>query len=199
MFAAGRESWLARSGHLESNPEPSNMTTPRPALTVFDVWKLLGLEGTAKPFCRSPFRDDRNPSFSIYDGGHRWNDHASGDGGNAADFVAKAGGLSAQDAAKKLIELARTAPRDKENVSSKNRTHHARAPRQKYDPFKDPQKAAKRQNWSRFEIPTRAEIREIAELRGLSPEGITLALTMAFYSALTSPKAAHGLSLIPAG
>jgi hypothetical protein len=31
VFTAGLESWLARSGHLEGNPERSNMTTPRSA------------------------------------------------------------------------------------------------------------------------------------------------------------------------
>ena len=35
-------------------------------LTIFDVWQRLGLEGKPGKTCRSPFRNDRNPSFSIY-------------------------------------------------------------------------------------------------------------------------------------
>ena len=62
-------------------------------LSVCDVWQRLGVEG--KPgrngkACRSPFRPDRNPSFSIYMDGRRWKDHATGEGGDAADFCAKA-------------------------------------------------------------------------------------------------------------
>ena len=44
-----------------------------------------------------------------------------------------------------------------------------------YDPFKDPEKARKRQGWPVFEVPTSAEIEAIATIRGLSPEGVALA------------------------
>ena len=43
-----------------------------------------------------------------------------------------------------------------------------------YDPFKDPEKARKREGWPIFEVPTRAEIGKVAMLRGLSPEGVAL-------------------------
>ena len=68
---------------------------------------MLGLKGEPRPSCRSPLReDDRNASFSIYDGGHRWNDHGTGLGGDAADFCAAARNLSQAEGARKLIELA---------------------------------------------------------------------------------------------
>lgn len=37
------------------------------------------------------------------------------------------------------------------------------------------EKAEKRASWPAFEVPTKAEIRAIAELRGLSPEGVQIA------------------------
>ena len=80
-------------------------------LSVCDVWQRLGVEG--KPgrngkACRSPFRPDRNPSFSIYMDGRRWKDHATGEGGDAADFCAKARNLSREEGARLLIDLAGT-------------------------------------------------------------------------------------------
>ena len=45
-----------------------------------------------------------------------------------------------------------------------------------YDPFKDPEKARKREGWPPFEAPTQAEIGKVAMLRGLSAEGVAIAV-----------------------
>ena len=37
-------------------------------LTIPELWRLLNLPGNPGRSCRSPFREDRNPSFSVYDG-----------------------------------------------------------------------------------------------------------------------------------
>jgi len=66
-------------------------------LTVPDVWHRLGLEGRPGKLCRSPFREDRNPSFSVYKNGRLWKDHATDEGGDAADFCAKARNLSKKE------------------------------------------------------------------------------------------------------
>ena len=50
------------------------------------------------------------------------------------------------------------------------------ATRSPYDPFKDPEKARKREGWPPFEAPTQAEIETIAMLRGLSAEGVAIAV-----------------------
>src|SRR5215207_3184442 len=77
-------------------------------LTIPDLWQMLGLKGKPKPSCRFPLgEDDRNASFSIYDGGHRWKDHGTGLGGDA-DFRAAACNLSKAEGARELIELAGT-------------------------------------------------------------------------------------------
>lgn len=55
--------------------------------TIYDLWPLLNLPGKPKPACKSPFREERHPSFSIFDGGKAWKDHATGEGGDVIDFV----------------------------------------------------------------------------------------------------------------
>lgn len=53
---------------------------------------------------------------------------------------------------------------------------HKENPFKREDPFNDEEKAAKRANWPAFDVPTKAEIKIVAELRGLSDEGVSLAV-----------------------
>ena len=56
----------------------------------------IGLGRYAKKSCRSPFREDKNPSFGIYQGtSGDWlfKDHATGDGGDEIKFLAIYHGL----------------------------------------------------------------------------------------------------------
>ncbi len=55
--------------------------------TIYDVWGPLGLSGDPKKCRKSPFRDDRKPSFSIYDDGRKFKDHGTGESGDVIDFV----------------------------------------------------------------------------------------------------------------
>jgi len=82
--------------------------------TVTDAWHSLKLPGTPGTSCKSPFRADESPSFSVYDNGHRWKDHATVKGGDVCDFVAAALKLTLSDAARWLLEQsnARTNRRD---------------------------------------------------------------------------------------
>jgi hypothetical protein len=69
----------------------------------------LGHTEAAKPKAKSPFRDDKTPSFGIYrsqDGRLRWKDHATGEGGDEVDYLAQFYELSPADAQKKYMELA---------------------------------------------------------------------------------------------
>lgn len=59
----------------------------REKYTIADAWHLLGLEGAPKSSCKSPFRDDKNPSFSIHTGGTAWTDHSTGEGGDVVEFL----------------------------------------------------------------------------------------------------------------
>ena len=50
---------------------------------------------------KSPLRDDRRPSLSIYmgrDGHLRWKDHATGSGGDQVDLIATYKSVSIKDA-----------------------------------------------------------------------------------------------------
>jgi hypothetical protein len=80
--------------------------------TIPFLWSHFGLPGEPSRNCKSPFRDDRNPSFSVYCDGAKWNDFASGEGGDAIDFVAKVKGCNKGEAIQYLRELsgARHAP-----------------------------------------------------------------------------------------
>ena len=136
-------------------------------LTIPDLWHRLDLRGKPGRSCRSPFREDRNPSFSVYDDGRKWKDHGkahgSDDGGDAVDFLARALNLSNEDACRKLIELAGVIP------------HIPHFPREEKHADGAEEKAKKRRQWPLFEAPAGAEIKVIAELRGLSIEGVSLA------------------------
>jgi hypothetical protein len=81
-------------------------------LKIADVWRILALRGDPperdKTVC-SPFRDDKDPSLSIFNQGRKWKDHGTGESGNVVDFLAKARGLENGDACRELIRLAGTA------------------------------------------------------------------------------------------
>jgi hypothetical protein len=61
----------------------------REAYSIADAWRMLRLPGEPKQIgcMRSPFREDNNPSFSIFDGGKAFKDHASGEGGDVIEFI----------------------------------------------------------------------------------------------------------------
>ena len=59
----------------------------RERLTIADLWSVFGFEGAPRPSCRSPFREDRSASFSIFDSGRAWHDHATGEGGDVIEFI----------------------------------------------------------------------------------------------------------------
>lgn len=66
----------------------------------------LGLPRTPGKLCRSPFRPDKSPSFSIFDHDRRWRDHASGESGDAIDFIALACEVDSAEATRKFIAMA---------------------------------------------------------------------------------------------
>ncbi len=76
--------------HRAALPLPDLIGEAKRRLTIPEIWEKLGLPGMPGKSCRSPFREDRAPSFSIYADGSRWKDHATGENGDALDFMAKA-------------------------------------------------------------------------------------------------------------
>lgn len=83
------------------------LETAKEKLTIPALWKLLGLPGAPGRSCRSPFRKDRKPSFSVREDGRLFNDFGCPEHkGDAVDFLRIARGLSPADAAREFIRLA---------------------------------------------------------------------------------------------
>ncbi|WP_193212000.1 CHC2 zinc finger domain-containing protein [Luteolibacter marinus] len=59
----------------------------RERYTIFDLWQTLRLPGEPRRSCNSPFREERTPSFSIFDDGKAFKDHGSGEGGDVIEFI----------------------------------------------------------------------------------------------------------------
>ena len=76
----------------------------RSKITIADAWEMLGLDGEPKPSCKSPFREDRSPSFSIHSEGKGFKDHATGDGGDVIEFIRLAIGGDHRDVRKWIAE-----------------------------------------------------------------------------------------------
>lgn len=77
----------------------ARLTIPNLAAMVLPEWKPARS-------CRSPFRKDRHPSFSVSPDGRYWRDFGTGEHGDAVDFLARAQGLSIGDAIQAFIRLA---------------------------------------------------------------------------------------------
>ncbi len=163
----GRYSINYGHGHTNCRSSQAGITLEeaKDRLTIPSLWVRLDLPGKPATSCCSPFREDRKPSFSVFDNGRKWKDHATGEGGDAADFLAHALGVSPEDGCRKLIEFAG------------GHCAYVPAPRpiSRAADASDGERTAKRAGWPPFEKPTGAEIAAIAELRGLSVEGVSLA------------------------
>jgi hypothetical protein len=75
-------------------------------VSVPALWERYGFSGNPSKSCKSPFREDTNPSFSVFDSGRRWKDHGTGDGGDSITFIEKAEGVLNSQACRKIIAIA---------------------------------------------------------------------------------------------
>jgi|DEB0MinimDraft_6_1074348.scaffolds.fasta_scaffold136528_2 hypothetical protein len=79
-------------------------------ITPEEVWIELNLAGVPKKSCKSPFRDDRKPSFSVFQGREGiwfFKDHATGDGGNMITLWAEAKGIDSKTACREFMAFAK--------------------------------------------------------------------------------------------
>jgi hypothetical protein len=127
-------------------------------LTIHYLWRHFGFPGESKPSCHSPFREDRDASFSVNADGSLFHDFATGESGDAVDFFRHASGLSRKEACRKFIELAgghfTTAP-------------CAARPR--------PKTAARRPSFPPFRAGKAVDLKTLANLRNVSPDAVSLA------------------------
>ncbi len=75
-------------------------------ITIRDIGAKLFPDWKPGKSCRCPWREDRNPSFSVSEDGRLFNDFASGEGGDVVAFLARARGITESEAAKELIQMA---------------------------------------------------------------------------------------------
>jgi len=125
-------------------------------LTVTQTWKLLGLPGRAVPgsALRSPFREDRNPSFAIFKSDQGWKDYGTGESGDQIDLIQKHFSCEKREAVRRFLDYT-GAPM-------------SLPPRKLVETKKEQPK------WS-FRLGTLAEIGQVATLRGLSDEAVQAA------------------------
>jgi hypothetical protein len=131
-------------------------------IRIPELWRILNLPGEPpeKNSCRSPFRPDKNPSFSIFGDGRRWKDFASDAGGDAVDFIMQARGCSKADALRELLSLA--------GLQKGDSTPFEPRPVKNYQPL--PVERFPDVSWLR--MPTEAEIEAIAKSRRLDPVAV---------------------------
>ena len=86
-----------RHGPGSKKPKRGSRFRPYGACSTFEA-----IPGST---CRSPFREDRSPSFSVFDDGRRWIDHATAERGDAVEFLAKIKGISNAEALVELLKM----------------------------------------------------------------------------------------------
>jgi CHC2-type zinc finger protein len=126
-------------------------------IRIPELWNMLGLSGSPSKSCHAPWREDKSASFSIFDDGRQWHDFATGDGGDAVDFLRKAQGLDAKAACREIIRLAQNGAPEPPSVrvASKSRMKVT---------FNPPL-------WK----GSISELESLSQLRGLSIAGLQLA------------------------
>ena len=64
-----------------------NIDSLKSIYTIENAWNDEGCAGNPRNSCKSPFRQDSKPSFSVYDDFRRWKDHATGESGDVFSFI----------------------------------------------------------------------------------------------------------------
>jgi hypothetical protein len=152
---AERKQTHRHSGFDTQKRQASNrqeLDTAKARVGIADAWRALGLPGEPRRVCRSPFREDRHPSFSISADGRLWHDHATGEGGDVVSFVIAATGCDHAAAIARVKGLAGGAVGTPPPL-------RAIAPIAKETPPAPKPLPA-------LDVPTFAEVRTLAALRG---------------------------------
>ena len=152
------------------NPDANHdLSVLKEQLLIPELWQHLGLPGQPRAGCRSPFRPDRSPSFSIYEGGRKWKDHATGEGGDAIDFLALACQVDAAEAVGRFRDLlgAPLPPR-----TGEGRWRSSRKQRRAQAAVADPRPGLV------LNRGTEADLQAVARSRGLSVQAVALAQSL---------------------
>jgi hypothetical protein len=132
-------------------------------LTIRDIGASLFPDWRPGKSCRCPWREDRNPSFSVSEDGRLFNCFASGEGGDAVSFLALARGITESEAARELIRMA--------GVTGAG-CNLPPVPVRHAEPAKEREKPA----LPTFDEGTMAERALLARLRNLAPDAVVIAI-----------------------
>ena len=128
------------------------LDTAKARVGIAAAWVALGLPGEPRRSCRSPFREDRHPSFSISADDRLWHDHANGEGGDVVAFIIAATGCTPAAAIARVKELAGGTI--------------ATPPPLRRMPAKAKESPSPAKPLPALDVPTFSEVRTLAALRG---------------------------------
>jgi hypothetical protein len=141
-------------------------------LNITALWPMLGFPGEPARKCRSPFREDRNPSFEVSvdpsDGLEKWKDWSTGEHGDALDFLAKARGQTIKEARREFLALAGHG-----QATTAIPTLRCKGP----EPSTKTSSRRPPIHPGNFRIGTKAELVALSRLRSVSVEGLEIAST----------------------
>lgn len=104
------ENLLGKCSHLWPKRQDESrreiLADAKARVPISAAWRAFGLPGEPRRSCRSPFREDRHPSFSVSQDDRLWRDHATGEGGDVVAFVSRALACDAGEAIRRVLELA---------------------------------------------------------------------------------------------
>lgn len=141
-------------------------------LPITKLWEILGCHGTPKiGSCKSPFREEKRPSFIITENDMGWSDFSTGRRGDAVDFLEEALGLTTAGAMMKLLDMAGLSDQSKEDGA---------APEPERREFLEPVEFVVQKIRPPIDLPTLfhpsdEDIEQIAKIRELSPEAVSRA------------------------
>jgi hypothetical protein len=92
--------------HEQSSSDTELLQRAKERLSIDFLWKYFGFPEHRGNPTNSPFREDNDPSFSVYDDGQHFKDHGIDDQGDSFDFYQRATCQNASQAFVGFIELA---------------------------------------------------------------------------------------------
>jgi len=103
---------------------PPSIDEIKLAYRIPAAWRDLQLDGEPGKCVCSPFRIEKNPSFSVHEEGRRWHDFATNESGDVVDFVARAVGTDISGALRWIRErlgFAETIQGEKQDIDGRSK------------------------------------------------------------------------------
>jgi hypothetical protein len=165
---------------MTTNNLGARISAAKERVSIASAWARLGLPNPppeGNRLVRSPIREEKTPSFSIFQGGKRWKDHAGDGGGDVFDFVQAATGEDGPAAIQTVLQWAGDdAPLSGHGAASLSPPPQVTASPGKTRISSDERARLSREfdrgRWPRFTDPTQADIEQIARIRKLDPAAV---------------------------